>query len=480
MKSMPVLFGIANLNTNGLFTMRKVLVVLAILLFVPVRNYAQYVALNPSGNQTVTQPSGTTLSISSLNSVYNVASCGTATPPAWCSGSDIGTWINAAFSACSDACTVYVPSGQYSYKTTISFPAKDTGNVSLQCAPGTKLMWTGGSGDLFAVLGTGQSKIGHILDGCIFVGNSSATAGVHLRAVSGGKISNIITESLPNGDGILNEGANTIDYDSVISVGNRNNVHNVGVSVSGGNYSANAIHFRSGGIVNASQWGAFEDGSQAAITGPNQNNTYDGVAFEANGGSSNYGQVFLQSCDMCALTHNYFELSSTQSVTSQIVVGDTSHYPNNPVFIGNFFGTNGATVTNELYFDNVAGAVVAFNFDPSGTTPNFVNTNTTAQELQVEYNIIGGIENYTAGTGSFNLIWNSGGLGPTFANTVTVTRGGYSVAAGNIADSSGNIYAGTGTTVVYRCVTAGTLPIGALTTQPSECGSTAITGLRVK
>jgi len=45
-------------------------------------------------------------------------------------------------------------------------------------------------------------------------------------------------------------------------------------------------------------------------------------------------------------------------------------------------------------------------------------------------------------------------------------------------DGSGNI--GTGATTLYRCTTAGTLPVGALTTATGNCGASTDTGLRSK
>ena len=50
---------------------------------------------------------------------------------------------------------------------------------------------------------------------------------------------------------------------------------------------------------------------------------------------------------------------------------------------------------------------------------------------------------------------------------------------GNIA-AVGNVTAASGSNVVYRCTTAGTLPVGALTTTQSECGASSDTGLRVR
>jgi hypothetical protein len=47
-------------------------------------------------------------------------------------------------------------------------------------------------------------------------------------------------------------------------------------------------------------------------------------------------------------------------------------------------------------------------------------------------------------------------------------------------DPSGNWHVGTGANVVYRCTGAGSLPVGALTIQASDCGASSDTGLRVK
>jgi hypothetical protein len=43
-----------------------------------------------------------------------------------------------------------------------------------------------------------------------------------------------------------------------------------------------------------------------------------------------------------------------------------------------------------------------------------------------------------------------------------------------------NYVASDGTNVVFRCSTAGGLPIGGLTINKSDCGAAANTGLRVK
>lgn len=62
--------------------------------------------------------------IGSLNGVLNAAACGTSTPPAWCAGSEMGGWINAAIAA--TAGTVYVPPGSYSLTVPIVFKSNMT------------------------------------------------------------------------------------------------------------------------------------------------------------------------------------------------------------------------------------------------------------------------------------------------------------------------------------------------------------------
>jgi len=69
----------------------------------------------------------------SANSVLNAASCGSSTAPSWCSGSDLGAWINAAFAqfGASIPGTVVVPPGNYTLTTSISNNATAAGRKTL-------------------------------------------------------------------------------------------------------------------------------------------------------------------------------------------------------------------------------------------------------------------------------------------------------------------------------------------------------------
>lgn len=80
---------------------------------------AQFVALQPSGSQTVRQPTATTLMVNSLNSSLN---------PILFPGSDIGAQINSAISALPQSAfgepcgTIVVPAGYYAFSTSIVKP----------------------------------------------------------------------------------------------------------------------------------------------------------------------------------------------------------------------------------------------------------------------------------------------------------------------------------------------------------------------
>ena len=73
---------------------------------------------------------------------------------------------------------------------------------------------------------------------------------------------------------------------------------------------------------------------------------------------------------------------------------------------------------------------------------------------------------------SYGLAYLEGGLSVGTSLPADPGNGGINAA--------GNISAGGGTNILYRCTTAGTLPIGALTTATGSCGASVDTGLRVK
>jgi hypothetical protein len=78
------------------------------------------------------------------------------------------------------------------------------------------------------------------------------------------------------------------------------------------------------------------------------------------------------------------------------------------------------------------------------------------------------------------------GTSTGYVRNVQVLKGNAVPGLATVEDSGGNytthgtIGAGGGAIMVYRCTSAGTLPTGALTTNPSGCGTSVDTGLRTK
>lgn len=91
---------------------------------------------SPTVTQVVTQPSGTTLGVNSLNGNLNASLF---------SGSDIGAKVNSAIASLLIGCgTVFIPSGSYSQSTTIIKPR--CVNILGAGSMSTILNWTGGAG----------------------------------------------------------------------------------------------------------------------------------------------------------------------------------------------------------------------------------------------------------------------------------------------------------------------------------------------
>ena len=145
-------------------------------------------------------------------------------------GSDIGAKINAGFSLSS---TVYVPSGIYSFSTTISIPTVSNGHYKLQCEPGTVLDYTG-SGNAITTIPLASQTMGedNIIDGCTLNGVSSTgnANGIVLQAMSVAELTNISVENFTSGDCIGLYGADTITIRPRVINNCKNDIHSVGVT----------------------------------------------------------------------------------------------------------------------------------------------------------------------------------------------------------------------------------------------------------
>jgi len=105
------------------------------------------------------------LTAPSINAVLNPATCGDSTPPSWCSGTDMGQWIEAAYTSLpSSGGELYIPAGSWSYSHSITFNTlhkpvymHGAGNSA------TRLVFTGTSGAAITV-DTGAQAMSDVLD----------------------------------------------------------------------------------------------------------------------------------------------------------------------------------------------------------------------------------------------------------------------------------------------------------------------------
>jgi hypothetical protein len=130
------------------------------------------------------------LSVGSASNVYNALSCSTSTPASWCSGSDIGAWVNAAAATCPGVrgqCVIEIsPTGQMTITTPIVF----VGHETLRCSAANVIDNTAGH-DSYAKLYyngastaiTMNSNAGRLI-GCDILLGSSVAVGIQVADYS--------------------------------------------------------------------------------------------------------------------------------------------------------------------------------------------------------------------------------------------------------------------------------------------------------
>jgi len=342
---------------------------------------------------------------------------------------DIFAKVMAAFHACGNGCTVYIPPGVYPHvTTTLVFPVLSFGGASLWIDSGATIYYTG-SGDAIALLGAGQSYVNaKIFGGGKIVGSSAGAHGIHLAGFNKAQFTDLRIYGFTNGDGWFNEGANTIDCFGCEFGLNAIGIHQVGSVISGTPYSPNAVHFWGGQVAFNTLWGAYEEGTQASLAGPGIGNVYEGVVFQLNGSNAipgASGNMFLQRCDSCVVS-SYFEYSASQTISNQVILGD-----NSPACGGPNSCTNIATVIRDSVFvsggkvvntiNNVNGwfTKVDGNLE-EGIVTNFFNNGSLSYAADFLANTAMAAKNMTTGAGSYNGFSGTSTVG---ACVLTIVRG---------------------------------------------------------
>ena len=368
-----------------------------------------FAAPPPIGSSKPNTGTFTILTAQSSDSVRNAATF----------SGDIFAAANAALSSCSNKCTVHIPAGTYnSVTTTLSFPVAAMGTAALWCDAGATINYTG-SGYAIEALGTGQPYANvHIYGGCLINGTKSGKGGVHIRAFNKGTFESLRIHGFTNGDGWFNEGANGIDCISCDFFGNLNGIHQTGwVGPNAAKYSANAVHFFGGQVYSNAGWGIYEDGTLLVKAGHNEANIYE-MVIDANGSNSKpstSGNVFLQVCVKCTITHSYLETVQGQMLTNNVLLGDTStacggsNYcaPSDISITDNIF-LSGGTITNSINLVNASATTIAGN-EEGGVVTYFLNSGPLAVRSTVLSNSASGAKNYENAGGTFGNVPVSSG-----------------------------------------------------------------------
>lgn len=200
----------------------------------------------PGATQTVTQPTGTTFAVNSLNGVLNAAVF---------AGADIGAKVNAAFASCSSTCLVTIPPGAYAYTTTIVMN-KPTQSLIGSGSAFTTLNYTGSGDAVLWQMNPFTVKKAGTLKGLTFVCTVSATNCIHSGSVQGSTWEDLVVQGATgaSASGILLENKFIA---GVTAWTERTMMHNVQIGSSGvGN--TNGLDFRINGGTDSFGYGDYD------------------------------------------------------------------------------------------------------------------------------------------------------------------------------------------------------------------------------
>jgi hypothetical protein len=272
------------------------------------------------------------LATSSLNAqAINGASVNGVLNPLYYSGADVGAQINAAW-ASGQGKTVRVPTGTYSFSTTIVHPG--TGYM-LICDAGATLQYNGASDAITLANGNPGANQDAGIDGdggCALKGTSSATSGIHIFPSNHTFVRNIRISGFTNGYGIKDTGGNSVELTNISAFGNKTGVFVTGMTIGSSGFAANAVHLSHSDISANSQWGFVSDNSGCGCTN-NLGNTLISNVFEGNGA----GDVYLNWDYGAIVMGNYFE-----SIGPGVQIGATQNTWGITVR-GNYFSSTSAT-----------------------------------------------------------------------------------------------------------------------------------------
>lgn len=279
----------------------------------------------PNTGAFTTLTAKTSLLSGSVQGVLNAASCGYTNAPSWCSGSDIGAWVNAAASQLGGSGTIYIPDGTYTWATPIVLVSGSSNyKIALNCSSRATILNFTGTGSssynnaALAISGEQKPEVSN----CQFVGTSatSGTTGIYLHDSYESTFRSIIVSGFPStnfvGVGAIDTRIYSSDFassasgwglkwapDTVNSVGSNGN------SMIGGTLQYNGA-------------GNFWDAGISASYGGDEQNTLDHVTMELNAASEL--QFLIEGTTSDSIENSYIENFGT--ATANAFTGVVGNY----------------------------------------------------------------------------------------------------------------------------------------------------------
>jgi hypothetical protein len=413
----------------------------------------------------------------SVNGVLNPASCGASAPPAWCSGSELGAWINAAIAEIGCG-TIEIPvaSVPYGFTTTIRKPrcivltgqgggtqltySGSSAAIVVADALGTNNYFDGGLRDLYLTgPGYGTSTIG------IFCGGDP----LNVLSPSGDycdlqKNYNVTINQFGNGikfgnNAFLNDFYSLDVFTNATSIWVPSGLSNSGehITFHGGYFTATSTVFENDGGAMISFFGSSFDSLSTGTT--------------AWSGSNLWGTCY--SCHFEAVTPTTF-IAGTNTGNVNIIGGEM--WSNS---------STGSTSQFVLISGSNGGNLNLDSISLASNNPVTQLVNWTASITGGEAETLNITNLRGNGSGEIASVVNSALLTPAteFAGeyiNVNLSYPIYSVHVdGSALRLARGLTVGSGGNIVYRCTSAGTLPVGALTVKAADCGASTTTALTV-
>ncbi len=416
------------------------------------------------------------------NGIFNAADCGLANPPSWCSGSDIGAWINAAVAA--GAQTIFIPDGTYGWSTSVKITQSGSQRLTIECSSRSATLNYTGSGDAVYWTSTGSPLTQLNLENCTLNGSEAQPGanGIHAYYAQNMRMTNVILEGFP-ADNFLGQGliGATLLGDDILQAGQWNLKLEPDTAHS---FASNANRIISGSL----QYGGSGNFWDAGISSGYGSDTQNGLIGAVMEMSANVPQFVIEGTWDDYIENSYIEYINFPTSTGNLYSGWVGNYAGSGVGSGSTY-----TATSFVFRGNY---LITPRAASSFTTASlFVanSSNLTVQSITDEGAPTYGISFYSSGSNSapfssqLHVGWQAALYKNPPATGWLIQNPGQAVAPGQYQwTSTGPIFGGNsraGNVTVTGAASSGCsgITFGSTTVGAASCGSlSGAAGCRVE